>query len=314
MSVSITTRNSIIVQETYDDWFLPSRDELNQIQSTGVWITAGLASENYWSSTEIDSSDAWEHDDSPYPFEIGKSSTNHVRAIRFFTSITNYSLGDTGPAGGILFAWDHSTGYFEVAPTDQSVSQVWSNIDSVEIGVTAQGTAIGTGQANTTAIMSQVESEAGKTIVTCGTGGTYNNLQVALKAVWEGNLIGDIIIRLISNTFESAQAVLYENGHNGTANYNSVIIYPTVAGLTVSGSYADSLIVFNGASNVTIDGRVNRIGNTDMVINSGAYKAIEFINTPTNIKVLDTVVIEGMNGDIASVVSSAAKLCADLVV
>lgn len=136
----------------FNDWFLPSRDELNAIQSTGVWDDAGMTGNHYWSSTEIDSTLAFHENNGP---SVGKNTVNHVRAIRFFTSITNYSLGDIGPAGGRIFAWDHSTGYFEVAPTDQSASQVWSNIDSIEIGVSAQGTAIGTGQANTNAIIGQ---------------------------------------------------------------------------------------------------------------------------------------------------------------
>jgi len=45
--------------------------------------------------------------------------------------------------------------YLEVAPSDQSASSEWSNIPGTEIGATARGTAIGTGKANTTAIVCQ---------------------------------------------------------------------------------------------------------------------------------------------------------------
>ena len=69
-------------------------------------------------------------------------------------------IGETGPAGGLIF-YDKtyvSDGwrYLEAAPSDQSGPyHAWSNIIDVEIGTSAQGTAIGTGQANTTAIIAQ---------------------------------------------------------------------------------------------------------------------------------------------------------------
>jgi len=59
-----------------------------------------------------------------------------------------------GPAGGLIFYIDATgTIYYEAAPGNQSASQAWSNITDVLIGTT--GTAIGTGQANTTAIIAQ---------------------------------------------------------------------------------------------------------------------------------------------------------------
>ncbi len=45
--------------------------------------------------------------------------------------------------------------YLEAAPSDQSTSIAWSNITEALIGATAQGTAIGTGKANTAAIVGQ---------------------------------------------------------------------------------------------------------------------------------------------------------------
>jgi hypothetical protein len=69
-------------------------------------------------------------------------------------------IGQIGPAGGWIFydkgyvsdGWQ----YLEAAPSDQSGPyHAWSNIIDVEIGTSAQGTAIGTGQTNTTAIIGQ---------------------------------------------------------------------------------------------------------------------------------------------------------------
>ena len=142
----------------YCDWFLPSKDELaamyTNLHAEGVGDFSDL---DYWSSTESSATGAYAID---FGFdesaaESSKDTTYHVRACRSFTAEEgDYSLGDTGPAGGLIFYVDGTT-YYEAAPEDQSASQAWSNIINVEIGVTAQGTAIGTGQANTDAIIAQ---------------------------------------------------------------------------------------------------------------------------------------------------------------
>jgi hypothetical protein len=72
---------------------------------------------------------------------------------------------------------------------------------------------------------------------------------------------------------------------SGSASYTSVNIYPTVSSITLSGSYGGPLIDFNGADNVTIDGRVNATGLTiDMTIsntNTSSTGTIRFINGAT---------------------------------
>ena len=68
----------------YSDWFLPSKDELNQMYLNKSLI-GGFANAFYWSSSELDYNDAWRQ-----TFSYG-SQTNyfrftswHVRAIRAF--------------------------------------------------------------------------------------------------------------------------------------------------------------------------------------------------------------------------------------
>ena len=144
--------------QTYDDFFLPSKDELLAMRTelydygVGGFMGGNPALDKYWSSSEYTLNTAWWY---PFPGSVTaflKSDTWFVRACRAFTSTINYNLRDIGPAGGLIFAIIGST-YYEAAPSDQSASQEWSNIHATLIGTT--GTAIGTGQANTTAIINQ---------------------------------------------------------------------------------------------------------------------------------------------------------------
>lgn len=76
----------------------------------------------------------------------------------------NCVIGEEGPSGGFIFFCDDLDNKLldvgevglEAAPADLEGSHYWSNIfNSEEIGAEAQGTAIGTGAANTDAIIAQ---------------------------------------------------------------------------------------------------------------------------------------------------------------
>lgn len=78
-----------------------------------------------------------------------------------------YAIGEIGPSGvGIVFyISDGGLHGLEAAPSlwnggVNDPASVWSDVDSTLIGVTAQGTAIGTGLANSNAIITQ----AGQTV------------------------------------------------------------------------------------------------------------------------------------------------------
>ena len=90
------------------------------------------------------------------------SSYNTATASAVSFSVV-YAVGDTGPGGGKIFIIPSTTGnstgkYFEAAPTswnggaDPTVN--WCNITNGAVGVSAQGTTIGSGQGNSTAISS----------------------------------------------------------------------------------------------------------------------------------------------------------------
>jgi hypothetical protein len=68
---------------------------------------------------------------------------------------TPYHIGDNGPAGGVIFYVTDGTGLhgLEVAPVDQSSFAVWGCYGFSISG--AYGTAVGTGAANTAAIVAR---------------------------------------------------------------------------------------------------------------------------------------------------------------
>jgi formylglycine-generating enzyme required for sulfatase activity len=80
--------------------------------------------------------------------------------FRFVRTIT-YAIGDTGPGGGIVFyITNGSLNGLEAAPPlwnggSADPWSLWSNIQHTAVGVSAQGTAIGTGLANSNAIIAQ---------------------------------------------------------------------------------------------------------------------------------------------------------------
>jgi hypothetical protein len=119
---------------------------------------------------------------------------------------------------------------------------------------------------------------------------TYPRLKDAFDKINSGTHTGALELRVKANTTEIASAILYQSGYTGaggTSNYSSITIYPTVTGVTLSGSFNASLIDLNGADNVTLDGRVNATGSaSDLTIvntNTGSFaSAVRFIISAEN--------------------------------
>jgi uncharacterized protein (TIGR02145 family) len=140
---------------SFNDWFLPSKDELQAMyDELYLYGVGGFTNTGYWSSSEYNATLTEAQN-----FATGaqtqntKSSGSNVRACRAFTSLTSYALRDIGPAGGYIF-WKSGNDYLEAATVDTYGDTPWSNITT--IAITGTGTAIGTGQANTSAIIGQV--------------------------------------------------------------------------------------------------------------------------------------------------------------
>lgn len=73
----------------------------------------------------------------------------------------SYNIGDTGPAGGIIF-YVNGNNYLEAAPVDTQNQFTFSNVITSMVGTS---TAIGTGQANTNAIIAQAGHTFGAAFV-----------------------------------------------------------------------------------------------------------------------------------------------------
>ncbi len=69
----------------YTDWYLPSKDELNQLYINRALI-GSFSNGNYWSSSEVSSSQAWSQNFSggAQSGTTTKNNTYRVRAVRKF--------------------------------------------------------------------------------------------------------------------------------------------------------------------------------------------------------------------------------------
>lgn len=244
--------------DNYNDYFLASKDELAAMRTVlhlnGV---GGFSNVIYYSSSQsiapnaATSAMALDFNTGGWG-DSGKYSERYVRACRAFTSTTNYNLRDVGPAGGWIF-WKSGNNYLEAAPTDQSVLHVWSNVIDASVGVT--GTAIGTGQANTTLIINQV----GHTDSAANLCDTLHN-----DSLWEADITG---ARCYYN-YDIANKAVYGGLYNQYAVTNA-------HGLAITGwrvpSQADfnTLIAYAGGTPVA-GGKFKETGLTHWPINTGA--------------------------------------------
>jgi hypothetical protein len=152
--VDLTGGSSLLV---FSDWFLPSKDELNQMYiNLHLFGVGGFSiTRDYVTSSEgaADSYMAQSFGDGSQYLNNKIDTADAVRPCRAFTSVTSYALKDVGPAGGFIF-WKSGNNYLEATSADQfGVSHAaWSNISGLLVGTAM---AIGTGQANTTAIINQ---------------------------------------------------------------------------------------------------------------------------------------------------------------
>jgi len=113
----------------------------------------------------------------------------------------------------------------------------------------------------------------------------YTTLKGAFDAINAGTHQGTITIKINGSTTETATAVLNASG-TGSASYTSVTLYPTASSLVITGALTTPLVQLNGADNMTIDGRVNQSGSSNLIISNTSTgvgaRTIELINSSQN--------------------------------
>lgn len=90
----------------------------------------------------------------------------------------------------------------------------------------------------------------------------------------------DVEIRINASTTETFRATLNDK------NWNSLVVYPTVAGLVITddGSFNDAIIRLDGVRNVVLDGRMNKTGTTASLTirnnsSGGGAVAVDLLNS-----------------------------------
>lgn len=139
---------------------------------------------------------------------------------------------------------------------------------------------------NVVTVVTQAAANKVNVVASVGTASAnYSTLKLAFDAINAGTHKGTIVITVFGSTTETAAAVLNASG-SGSASYTSVNLYPTVSGLSISGSLTTPIIDLSGADNVTIDGRVSATGSTKNLVitntntsSSGTNSTIRFISS-----------------------------------
>ncbi len=152
-------------------------------------------------------------------------------------------------------------------------AETLADADMLRLGALAQRTACYSAQAAApapTGPFGATRPAAPTVVKSVGAGGDYATLALAFADINAGVLTGDIQLDIISDTTETATAVLNASG-SGSASYTSVVIQPLGGAWTISGAATAGLplIDLNGADNVTIDG-LNTGGNALTIANTTA--------------------------------------------
>ena len=215
-----------------DDYFLPSRDELVAMRNElYVYGLGSFKSGYYWTSSEFNDTRAIQLGTVAGDIsDRSKTGLLYVRPIHTFTrteATYRFNIRDIGEAGGYIFARTTALGvstYYEAAPSDLTGTHAWSNI--IDVLVDGTGTAIGTGLANTTAIIAQAghtASAASKCVAI--THNATNHDPIKLRTV-SGETVRskEFDIYIDSNIYPRRKTLHFIN-HYGAWDFYNVIDY-----------------------------------------------------------------------------------------
>ena len=317
-----------ILPQIYNDWYLPSKNEIQAMYNNLHAYNLGNFSltDNYWSSSEYNyhSSYAFSFNGNNWNAFL-KSNTYYIRACRSFTAMEGqYSLRDNGPAGGLIFYIDGTT-YYEAALSDQSSSKYWSNITDQEIGTT--GIAIGTGQTNTSAIIAQ---SGGATDWFLPSKDELDAIYINLHSEGIGDFTSNIYWSSSEFSFSNSWAQAFSNGFQSASSKTNNHYVRAIRFFQASeGIYSLRDIGPTGGYIFYIDG-INyweaapediglyawsnisdqEIGTTSQNIGMGYDNTINIISQPGHINSAANECLKYDNS--YSHTDSAAKLCHDL--
>ncbi|NVO10048.1 MAG: Ig-like domain-containing protein [Bacteroidales bacterium] len=116
--------------------------------------------------------------------------------------------------------------------------------------------------------------------LTVGPTGTFQSLTAAFGEINANTLSGDIKIILKSGYSSTSETFPIIAPSSAATGIYKITLYPEVSGLSVTSSNTTGTLKFDGAKNITIDGRVNQAGAVDLTIanTSATGYVIQLIN------------------------------------
>lgn len=131
---------------------------------------------------------------------------------------------------------------------------------------------------------------------TVGVGGNYTTLTAAVSAYNNSCLVGPVIFSLTDATYLGETFPISINNNSFASAVNTLTIRPSVGiSPVLVGASATSLITFNGAKYVTVDGSNNGSSTKDLTLrNKSVAPTVTFINDANN-DVVKNSVVEGVN-------------------
>ena len=129
---------------TYSDWYLPSKDELDQLYLRRTAVGGSFRVDSYWSSTESNANDAWSQrfiEGRPGLEERFKGFADYVRPIRAFAPATKISItrSAVGTQRGTAFTTQPQ---ITIQYTNNDTATVSSAV--VTASISSGGTLVGT--------------------------------------------------------------------------------------------------------------------------------------------------------------------------